>query len=125
MKTVFNDLTGKVKSELEKHGFKVAEANAKSISLLVEGKIDVLIGYSTYYGSSVRGIDAPQQIKYVVFLGTPVFAVSIESFLAKINMLTRTLVEIASRRKRPGFKKNSSRTKKEDTDALSLREAYN
>ena len=112
MKTVFNDLTGKVKSELEKHGFKVAEANAKSISLLVEGKIDVLIGYSTYYGSSVRGIDAPQQIKYVVFLGTPVFAVSIESFLAKINMLTRTLVEIASRRNDPALRKTAVELRK-------------
>ncbi|MEM1595806.1 MAG: reverse gyrase [Desulfurococcaceae archaeon] len=88
----------KLISELEEYGLKTAVATPKTIAEFTNGKIDVLIGYSTYYGSSVRGIDAPMQIKYTIFLGTPVFSINIENFLAKINMLSRTLLEISSRR---------------------------
>jgi reverse gyrase len=96
LRSLFEDVIEGVKSRLEEKGYTVARANPRSISMFLDGKVDVLIGYSTYYGSSVRGLDAPLQIKYAVFLGTPVFTVSLESFLAKINMLTRTLMEIAS-----------------------------
>jgi len=82
---------------LEKEGFKTADATPANILKMVSGQVDVLIGSASYYGSSVRGIDAPQSIKYVVFLGTPVFTVSLESFLSNPNMLARILIELAEK----------------------------
>ncbi len=90
-------LSQDLRSILEKEGFKTADASPANVLKLVEGQVDVLIGSASYYGISVRGIDAPQSIKYVIFLGTPVFTVSLESFLSNPNMLARILIELAEK----------------------------
>ncbi|MEM4717133.1 MAG: reverse gyrase [Desulfurococcaceae archaeon] len=94
----YEKILGELVEKLCRRGFKVGEATTRNISLFLKGELDVLIGYSTYYGSSVRGIDSPLHIKYVVFMGAPVFSVSLESFLSKINMLTRVLFELGSKK---------------------------
>ncbi|WP_448578597.1 reverse gyrase [Thermosphaera sp.] len=35
------------------------------------GELNCLVGVATYYGVMVRGIDLPERVKYVVFLGVP------------------------------------------------------
>ncbi|MEM0505903.1 MAG: reverse gyrase [Thermosphaera sp.] len=82
---------------LEGKGFKTAEATPQGVLKLVSKQVDILLGSASYYGSSVRGIDAPQSIRYVVFLGTPVFTVDLESFLSNPNMLARVLIELAEK----------------------------
>jgi reverse gyrase len=90
-------LSEDLRSILEREGFKIADATPANVLKLVSGQVDVLIGSASYYGSGVRGIDAPQSIKYVVFLGTPVFTVSLDSFLSNPNMLARILIELAEK----------------------------
>jgi reverse gyrase len=107
LKKQYEEVIEKLKAELDKNELRTAVASPKAISEFLDGKVDVLIGYSTYYGSSVRGLDAPKQIKYTVFLGTPVFTVNIESFLAKVNMLSRTLIEISNKKNDVNLKKTA------------------
>lgn len=95
LRHLYEEALKELSRRLEERGYRIATATPRNIHLFIEGKLDLLVGYSTYYGSSVRGIDSPLYIRYAVFLGTPVFAVSLESFLAKVNMLSRTLLELA------------------------------
>jgi len=95
LKSVYEDTLLNLRREFENLGFKVAIASPETVARFAEGAIDIIAGYSTYYGISVRGIDAPEQAKYVVFLGTPVIAISIEKLLARPTMLLRVLDEIS------------------------------
>ncbi|OYT41101.1 MAG: reverse gyrase [Desulfurococcales archaeon ex4484_58] len=81
--------------ELRNKGFRVEEATPSNVKKFIEGEIDYLIGSSSYYGICVRGIDAPKTIRYVVFLGTPVFTVELDTLLASPNMLVRTALFLA------------------------------
>jgi len=82
--------------ELAEKGLRVGDANPSNVSRLIRGELDVLVGSASYYGSSVRGIDAPEVIKYVVFVGTPVFTVGVDALLANPNMMVRTLLELVN-----------------------------
>ncbi|ADI32586.1 reverse gyrase [Staphylothermus hellenicus] len=83
------ELVKLLREKLEERGYRVAEANPSTIKKFIRGEYDFLIGSSSYYGVSVRGIDAPETIKYVLFIGTPLFTVELGSFLASPNMLIR------------------------------------
>ncbi len=68
------DLVDELLRALNSNGVKAASYLRPSKSLLndfVEGRIDVLIGLATSRSSLVRGIDLPQRITYVVFMGVP------------------------------------------------------
>jgi len=73
-------------------GFIVEKATPRSIKRFLEGEIDLIVGSSTYYGVSVRGIDAPEKIKYIVFVGTPCFVTDLDSLLSSIKGLYRMLL---------------------------------
>ncbi|MGC8692327.1 MAG: reverse gyrase [Thermoplasmata archaeon] len=63
---------------LNKNGIKsltVTSKSVKGIEEFTEGKINVLIGMSSYNGLLVRGIDIPWRIKYTLFYGIPKFAI--------------------------------------------------
>jgi len=78
-----------IETKLVSSGYRVGYAEPGSIEKLVEGKLDFIIGSSSYYGVSVRGIDAPRTIKYVIFLGTPVFTLDLGTMLASPKILIR------------------------------------
>ncbi|MFN4244961.1 MAG: reverse gyrase [Brevinematia bacterium] len=42
------------------------------------GKVNVVVGVSTYYGTLVRGIDIPERIIYAIFLGLPSYKVIVD-----------------------------------------------
>jgi reverse gyrase len=79
------DLVNELNDKLTEIGVKSATYLKPSKSVLndfVEGKLDVLIGLATSRSSLVRGIDLPQRIAYVVFVGVPRmrFKVKLEEF---------------------------------------------
>lgn len=45
----------------------------KELEAFERGEIDVLVGYATYYGLLVRGIDIPHVVRYAVFVNVPHF----------------------------------------------------
>ena len=92
---IFAEALKKIQELLVASGFRVSEATPRAVVDMIMGKLDFLVGYSSYYSSSVRGIDSPENIKYVIFLGTPVFSIPLENFLANPSLLVRVLLEIA------------------------------
>jgi len=83
-----------IKAMLEARGFRVAYATPTTIEKFANKQLDVIIGSSSYYGVAVRGIDAPEAIRYVVFLGTPVFTIDVDTLLAVPTMLIRTALHL-------------------------------
>ncbi len=92
---VFVEAVKKIQEILISSGFRVSEATPVSISKLISGELDFLVGSSSYYSISVRGIDSPRSIKYVIFLGTPVSSNLLENFLTNPNTLIRVALEVA------------------------------
>ncbi len=84
-----NDLVDKLG---EATGLSIVKATVSNVKKLVEGKVDVVVGSASYYGVSVRGIDSPENIRYVVFLGTPCFVVELLNLLSSIKLLYRVLI---------------------------------
>jgi reverse gyrase len=93
---VFLEVSRRLLDYLSKQGFRASDASPRAVQMLVSGELDFLIGYSSYYSSSVRGIDSPRNIRYVVFLGTPVFSIPLENFLANPALLVRVVYEVAN-----------------------------
>ncbi|MGB9816039.1 MAG: reverse gyrase [Desulfurococcaceae archaeon] len=64
-----------VASKLRENGLRAEAFHAKKqvdlIDKFAKGELDVLVGVATYYGIIVRGIDLPERVKYVVFVGVP------------------------------------------------------
>ena len=58
-------------SFLRDNGINAAIGSEESLSLLAEGKVDVLVGKAVFYGVLVRGIDMPTAMRYTVFVGVP------------------------------------------------------
>ncbi|MCS7112222.1 MAG: reverse gyrase [Ignisphaera sp.] len=58
----------------------------------INNEVEVLVGVATYYGLLVRGIDIPERIRYVVFLGVPRHKVS----LTRIDYSPQSLLKILS-----------------------------
>lgn len=73
-------------------GFNIAKATPSTVKKLVEGKVDLVIGSASYYGVSVRGIDSPKHIRYVVFVGTPCFSIELKHLLLNPRFLYRSLL---------------------------------
>lgn len=66
-----------------------------------QGEIDYLIGTARYYGALVRGLDLPERIRFVIFVGCPAFRIRIEdvdelkpSILRTLAMVYRNVPEI-------------------------------
>lgn len=94
MKGLFERIAEGIRAE---SGLRAGEATPSNVFRMAKGDLDILIGSASYYGSSVRGIDIPDKVKYVVFLGTPVFSVPLESYLSSINSLMRALIYFVER----------------------------
>ncbi|MGC8983095.1 MAG: reverse gyrase [Desulfurococcaceae archaeon] len=105
-----------VASELEKRGFSVGRAGAKDVAKFVDGRLDVLIGTAAYYGSSVRGIDAPKHARYAIFLGVPLISIPLEAFLANMNFMARTLLELYSKTGNHGFRDAAVKIRKKSLE---------
>lgn len=75
-------------------GFKVAKASPSSIQKFLKGDLDLIIGSSSYYGVSIRGIDSPEKIRYVIFIGTPLFSTDLETILCSPRTLYRLLIHL-------------------------------
>lgn len=56
----------------------VTSKDSKDFELFSKGEIDYLVGTAHYYGALVRGIDLPERIKFVFFMGCPVFRIKLE-----------------------------------------------
>jgi len=67
---------------LEEKGVKASFVEAAKSKRLLDaferGEIDVLVGYATYYGLLVRGLDMPHVIRYALFAGTPHFKFTLD-----------------------------------------------
>ncbi|HLI46295.1 MAG TPA: reverse gyrase [Geobacterales bacterium] len=79
------DLILKLRKRLKKYNINAevvsSKTNARKILEKFEkGELDILIGYATFYGPLVRGIDLPSKIKYAIFLGVPKFKFSFKIF---------------------------------------------
>ncbi len=75
--------------------YTVAKATPANVKKLLDGRIDIVIGSGSYYGVSVRGIDSPERIKYIIFIGTPCFSIEINNLLANIRTLYRMLIHLS------------------------------
>ncbi len=75
--------------------YRVAKATPANVKKLIDGRLDLVVGSGSYYGVSVRGIDSPERIKYIVFVGTPCFSIEINSLLANIRTLYRMLIHLS------------------------------
>jgi len=62
----------------------VSSKRNKDYELFEKGALDYLIGTSYYYGTLIRGLDLPEKIRYVVFLGIPVVKLKFENIKPKI-----------------------------------------
>ncbi len=78
-------------------GLRVAKATPGNVRKLVNGLLDGVVGSASYYGISVRGIDAPRTVKYVIFMGTPCFKVELSKALTNIKTLHRLLIYLNER----------------------------
>ncbi len=78
-------------------GLRVAKATPGSVRKLINGLLDGVVGSASYYGVSVRGIDAPKTVKYVIFIGTPCFKVELSKALTNIKTLHRLLIYLNER----------------------------
>ncbi|MCS7136521.1 MAG: reverse gyrase [Nitrososphaerota archaeon] len=80
----------------------VLAGKKEDYDLFCEGKIDHLIGTSYYYGLLVRGLDLPQKIRYVIFIGAPILRFRYETLTPKlIKTLALSLHEESIRKKLP------------------------
>ncbi len=65
----------------------VVKSGNKAVDRFRRGEVDVLIGPSSYYGILVRGLDEPQRIKFVIFIGLPQIMKELWSSLNNIRLL--------------------------------------
>lgn len=93
LKKFFSDLLAKILEDLS--GMRVGEATPRNLEKMARGELDLLVGSASYYGSSVRGIDLPEKIKYVIFLGTPLFEITLENYLSSVNGMLRVALWLA------------------------------
>ena len=88
LRKILNNLVERLRSR----NVFIEEADPKSIKRFTSGEIDLIYGSSSYYGVSVRGIDAPEVIKYIIFLGVPVFTIELKTFLTSPKTIMRMLM---------------------------------
>ena len=88
----FEKCLDELKSRLEQAGLRFEEAKPESIERLRRGEVDFIYGSANYYGVSVRGIDAPEAIRLVVFFGTPLFSIRLEDYASNLSGLIRLAI---------------------------------
>ncbi|MCE4608047.1 MAG: reverse gyrase [Caldisphaeraceae archaeon] len=71
----------------------------KAVDKLESGKVEVLVGLASRYGTIVRGIDLPEIIKYAVFIGTPARKLELQSALLSPQRLLRVVTYLEARDK--------------------------
>lgn len=74
----------KLKEALKKNNIEAGtswENFEESFEKFKNGKLNILIGISSYYGKLVRGIDLPEKIKAVIFWGIPKFRIEKEDLI--------------------------------------------
>ncbi|MET1160732.1 MAG: reverse gyrase [Thermoprotei archaeon] len=96
-KQKIEELAKHIIEELARKGFKTEYATPSTVKKFIAGEIDYLIGSSSYYGLAVRGIDAPETIKYVIFLGTPVFTIELPTLAALPKILIRIALYLSEK----------------------------
>lgn len=77
----WEERVGRLLELLEGRGLRarlVTSKSKKELEAFERGEVDVLLGYATYYGLLVRGIDLPHVIRYAVFADVPHFKFSAE-----------------------------------------------
>ncbi|BCS90736.1 MAG: reverse gyrase [Candidatus Micrarchaeota archaeon] len=52
-------------------------SSIKDFQLFADKQLDILIGSASHYGILVRGIDLPERLRYIVFIGAPSFTFKI------------------------------------------------
>ncbi len=76
--------------------------NVKLVNEFIRGEVSVLVGVATYYGVLVRGIDLPEIVRYVVFVGVPRHKVPLRTTglspkdVLRLLTIIRTVVKDAS-----------------------------
>jgi len=88
----------KIVDILKESGVKaeLAIAGRRVLDRLSKGEAEVLVGVASYYGVLVRGIDLPEVIKYVVFLGVPKNRVLLEKSLRSPARAIQVLAHVCS-----------------------------
>lgn len=72
----------------------VTSKDSKDFELFSKGEIDHLVGTAHYYGTLVRGIDLPERIRFVFFMGCPVFKIKLEEIEKVPLQMLKTLALI-------------------------------
>ena len=68
--------------EILKREFKIGIAISRKkneYEKFERGEVDFLIGTASYYGTLIRGLDLPEKIRYVIFIGLPVLRIDYEN----------------------------------------------
>lgn len=61
----------------------VVSGKKSDYELFEKGEIDHLIGTAYYYGKLIRGLDLPEKIRYVIFIGVPIIKTKYEDLTAR------------------------------------------
>ena len=69
----------------------VAISGKKAIKMLADGKVGLVVGVASYYGTIVRGVDLPQKIKYAIFVGVPKNRIRLEKALQSPRRLAMVI----------------------------------
>jgi len=73
----------------------LAVAGKKSIEKLRSGEAEILVGVSSYYGVTVRGLDLPEKVRYAIFYGVPRNKVPLEQALINPRRLLQVLAYLS------------------------------
>lgn len=89
------DKAKELAARLSSAGVKAAVAGSRrALDKLRDGRVDVLVGVSTYYGILTRGLDEPLHVYNTVFYGIPKFDVDLDSSLLNPLSLVRVVREL-------------------------------
>jgi len=62
----------------------VVSGEGRDLQLFQRGELDHLIGTAHFYGLLVRGLDLPELVRYVIFIGAPIHRVRVEELTARM-----------------------------------------
>lgn len=90
----------------------VVSKRSKALNEFLEGKLKVIIGIATYYGLLVRGLDAPERVRYAIFVGVPrhkILMSKIEYNPITLMRLLSALLEVVDERDKAEILKHVTR----------------
>ncbi len=74
----YRDRVEEIMRAAEQAGLRVktafSEEALEALESFAKGETDVIIGAASYYGAVLRGVDLPERVRYVVFVGVPRFS---------------------------------------------------